>query len=102
MKNLISLSLSFLLFLCIFPMPYWYYQLVKIFASAGFAYFAYQAYKAKDEFFQLAFALFAIVFFPLFKISFGRSGWLIVDLLAAALLLFSIGKSFFSSRSSRD
>lgn len=88
-KNILKLLLSILLLLCLFKMPYWYYQLIRALGTACFIYFAILDNKIKLKVTPLIFTIMAIIINPFIKISFGRSVWQIVDILFAAILLIS-------------
>ena len=86
MKNL-KLVLAIALLLCLVPMPYGYYMLVRIVANILFVIFARQYYLAKKEELAITFGVLALIFQPLIKISLGRGGWNMVDVVVAILLL---------------
>lgn len=87
MQHQIKLILSVLLLLCLFDMPYGYYQFVRLIAGICFAYFAYAAYEEKKEIQVLLYIGLAILFQPFLKISLGRELWNIIDVLVAVGLL---------------
>lgn len=90
MKNLIRILLAILLFLCLYKMPYGYYQIVRFVAMLGFAYLAYTANQQnnKDEVF--IYITLAILFQPFVKIAFGREIWNFIDVIIGIGLLASI------------
>jgi len=83
----LKLVLAIALLLCLVPMPYGYYMLVRIVATILFFIFARQCYVAKKEELAITFGVLALLFQPLFKISLGREAWNIVDVAVAVLLL---------------
>jgi hypothetical protein len=87
-SKIIKIILSILLLLCLFNMPYGYYQLVRFIALVGFSVLAYQ-YR-ENQIMMLVFISLALLFQPFFKISLGRTFWNILDVLAAIFLLISI------------
>lgn len=89
MINQIKLILSVLLILCLFDMPYGYYQFVRLAAGISFAYFAYAAYEDKKQPKMLLYVGLALLFQPFFKIALGRELWNVVDVLLAIGLLTS-------------
>ena len=89
-KNSIKLSLIIALLLCFFDLPYWYYQLIKIFGTIGFIYLAYLDYKSKLKITPQLFVACAIIINPILKISFNRDTWHIVDLILASILIATI------------
>ena len=86
--NLIKIILFILLLLCLFDMPYGYYQLVRFIALVGFSVLAYQ-YR-ENKIMMLVFISLALLFQPFFKISLGRTLWNIIDVLVALFLLISL------------
>ena len=94
----IKISLIIILLLCLFDMPYWYYQLVRIFGTIGFAYLAYIDYKNKVKFTPYIFGIAAILLNPIAKISFGREMWNVIDVVLAGILIVS----FFKGRKLKE
>lgn len=75
------------LLLCLAPMPYGYYMLIRIVATILFVIFAGQYYAAKKEELAITFGILALLFQPLIKISLGRELWNMIDVAVAILLL---------------
>ncbi len=89
-KLIIKIGLIVLFLLALFEMPYWYYQVVRIFGSIGLGYLAWCDYKSEIQFTPIIFGIGAVLFNPLIKIAFGRTAWHAVDVLFAVILLISI------------
>jgi uncharacterized membrane protein YccC len=89
-KNVLKCVLALALLLCLLKMPYWYYKLIRLCGMVGFFYFAYIDNKDKIKIFPILFTLAAIIINPIIKIPFGRNIWQIIDIILAAVLLFSI------------
>ena len=89
-KNLTKFSLIVALLLCLFDMPYWYYQLFRIFGTIGFVYLAYIDYKSKNKITPQLFVACALVINPILKISFDRDTWHIVDLILAIIVIATV------------
>ena len=87
-KKFVQLILAALLLLCIAPMPYGYYQLVRFVSMVVFAVMAYQYYVKKQEMCAVAFGTLALLFQQFVKIALGRTMWNIVDVVVAIILLF--------------
>lgn len=87
----IKIILSILLLLCLFDMPYGFYQLIRFVALVGFSVLANQ-YR-ENKIMMLVFISLALLFQPFFKISLGRTLWNIVDVLVAIFLLISLKSS---------
>jgi len=89
-NNLLKVLLSIVFLLCLLRMPYWYYQLIRIFGMVGFIYFAYADNKDKIKITPQLFVIAAIIINPIIKIPFRRNTWQIIDIILAVVLLFSI------------
>ena len=85
--RLVYLSIAALLLLCLAPMPYGYYQLVRFVAMVVFAVMAYQYVQEKRNALAVVFGALALLFQPFLKIALGRTIWNIVDVLVALLLI---------------
>jgi hypothetical protein len=79
----LSLILIPLLLACLLPMPYGYYQLVRVLATAAFAFLAYQE---RENSLLWVFVGLALLFQPFEKIALGRTVWNIVDIAVAVFL----------------
>lgn len=87
MKKGLLIIMAVLLLVCLAPMPYGYYQLVRFVAMVVFAYLSYDYFIAKREGIGYTFAALALLFQPFFKISLGRTMWNIVDVIVAIFLI---------------
>ena len=86
MKTILNLLLAVLLLLCLAPMPYGYYQLVRIVATIAFAVMAYQYYEKENVPLAISFCGLALLFQPFIKVALGRTLWNIVDVIVAVVL----------------
>ena len=91
-KILLILSLLFLL--CLAPMPYGYYQLVRFVAMVVFGVMAYKYYEEKKNVLAITFGALALLFQPFVKVALGRTMWNVVDVAVAIglIVLFIIEK----------
>lgn len=87
MMNYLYLILAAILLLCLAPMPYGYYQLVRFVAMVAFAVMAWSYYEQKREGWAVTFGALALLFQPFVKIALGRTLWNIVDITVAILLI---------------
>ena len=87
MPKQIYLALAALLLLCLAPMPYGYYQLVRFVAMVVFSLMAYRYYGEKKNELSITFGALALLFQPFVKVALGRIMWNIVDVLVAILLI---------------
>lgn len=83
----IYLILAALMLLCLAPMPYGYFQLVRFVAMVVFGVMAYQYYMKQKTVAAVIFVVLALLFQPIFKIALGRVAWNVIDVLVAALLV---------------
>ena len=90
MAKIIKIVLAIFLLLCLFNMPYGFYQLVRFVAMVGFAILAYIASEHENKTEMIIYACLAILFQPLFKISLGREIWNVMDLIVAIGLIITI------------
>ena len=85
--NNLRLLLAALLLLCLAPMPYGYYQFIRLASTLAFAVMAYQyAQKEKGEL-AITFGALALLFQPFIKIALGRTMWNVVDVVVAVGLM---------------
>lgn len=94
MIAIIKIGLAALLLICLFNMPYGYYQLVRFIALVAFSYLAYLAYTRNRPGEAFVFIGLAILFQPIVKISLGRTLWNIVDVVVAIGLIISTFRSW--------
>lgn len=89
MKNLGYLNpvLAVLLLLCLAPMPYGYYLLVRFVAMMAFAVMAYIYNAMKNNSLAILFVALTLLFQPYIKIALGRTLWNIVDVIVAVGLI---------------
>ena len=90
LENLIKIILSILLVICLFHMPYDYYQLFRYIAMVGFAILAYYQYEKKNIPLVILFAALVLLFQPIIKVPMGRQSWIMIDLVVAIGLVVSI------------
>ena len=83
----IGIGLAIALMLCLFPMPYGYYTLVRFASMIVFGCIAYNFYKEKKMVLCIVAGSLAILFQPFFKIALGRTLWNIVDVIVAIFLV---------------
>lgn len=87
MKKVLLIIMAVLLLVCLAPMPYGYYQLVRFIAMVSFAYLAYDYYKLNKVGVSYAFVALALLFQPFLKVALGRLVWNIVDVIVATFLI---------------
>lgn len=88
-----------LLLLCLAPMPYGFYQLVRFVAMALFVVLAYIYWDNDYKPLAVTFGALALLFQPFLKIALGRVMWNIVDVLVALGLVFLF---FYERRNGKE
>lgn len=81
------LILAALMLLCLAPMPYGYFQLVRFVAMVAFGVMAYQYYVRNKSIAATVFGVLALLFQPIYKIALGRATWNVIDVVVAVLLI---------------
>ena len=87
MKNVFKLILAVILLLCLAPVPYGYFQLVRLFSTIAFGLMAYRYYKEGKEKLAYTFGTLVLLFQPFYKISLGRTLWNVIDVIVALGLI---------------
>lgn len=83
----IGLGLAVALLICLFPMPYGYYTLVRFAAMIILGCMAYGFYKEEKQTLCIIAGSLALLFQPLVKITLDRITWNVVDVLLAIALV---------------
>ena len=83
----VYLILAALMLLCLAPMPYGYFQLVRFVAMVVFGIMAYRYYQINKVAASCVFGVLALLFQPIYKIALGRTTWNVVDVVVAVLLI---------------
>ena len=89
-EEIIKIALAILFSICLFNMPYGYYQLVRFAGLVGFAYLAYKANDNKQKEMAIVYGGLALLFQPFFKIALGRQIWNVVDVIVSVFLIVRI------------
>jgi hypothetical protein len=92
MEKKIIIIVAILLLLCLFNMPYGYYEFVRFASSLSFAYLAYSSNQQKYNSELIIYIALAILFQPFVKFAFGRTIWNVLDVIVAVGLLLSLIK----------
>ena len=90
--TVIKIILTVLFMICLFHMPYRYYEIVRFVGFAGFMLLAFLKYREVSEMSVqiIIFISLALLFQPFIKIALGRTIWNIVDVLVSIFLIGSI------------
>ncbi len=101
-EKILKIIIAILLLLCLFHMPYGYYQLVRFVAMSGFLFLGFKAYERNEKNLMILFLILALLFQPLIKIALGRQVWNIVDVVIALFLIASLFPQLFNRNSSHE
>jgi hypothetical protein len=89
-KNIPLILSSGFLFLALFDgWGYDFFVLLRFVVCASMAYLAWSAYQAKEEKWVWAYGIIAVLFNPFLPLHFGRTTWIIVDIMIALFLIIS-------------
>ena len=84
----VGLGLAVALIVCLFPMPYGYYTLVRFVAMRLFGCMADSFYKEEKIPLCILFVALALLFQPFMQVALGRTMWNVIDdILAVALVI---------------
>ena len=86
----VNIILAVLLLLCLAPMPYGYYQVVRFVSMIAFAVMAYRYWNQEKKGLAVTFGALALLFQPFLKVALGRTMWNIVDVIVAVGLLLLV------------
>ena len=89
MPKAFSNLICFLLLGALLPVPYGYFQFLRIVVFVAFAFAAYIGIIRHSTFRTIIFGSIAFLFNPIYPISFSREIWMLIDLGSAAILYFS-------------
>lgn len=88
----IQLAGAAILLLCIFPLPYGFFTIVRVAMTIIGAYLAYKYYEDDNTLLALVFCGIAVLFQPFAPLTLGRDMWLVVDIIVALLLIALVVK----------
>lgn len=75
------------LLVCLAPMPYGYFMLVRFVSAVLFGIMAYEHYETGRKELSFVFVALTLLFQPFWKIALGRGMWNFVDVIVAIYLL---------------
>lgn len=81
------LILAALLLLCLAPMPYGYFMLVRFLMMVACGLLSYSYYQREKMVAAGVFGVLALLFQPIYKIALGRTVWNIVDVVVAVFFI---------------
>lgn len=83
----LQLAGAAILLLCILPLPYGFYTIVRIVTTIISAYLAYEYFSRNKNELGITFTIIAVLFQPFIKFAIGRDVWIVIDFVVAILLL---------------
>ena len=86
--KILKFTTAGLLLFAIFPLPYGYYQLLRIVVTISSGISAFKAYENKNQALTIVFALIFILFNPIIPIYLDKEIWTFIDIIVA--LFFGI------------
>ena len=89
-KEIVSIVLAFTLLICLFPLPYGFFVLIRLVSTIVFGYLAYDFYQRGETAKCIVAALIVLLFQPFAKISFEREIWNVIDIIVALLLFGNV------------
>ena len=86
----LKILLILLLLLALAPMPFGYYQFVRVAACVVFAILAYEHRNDEQKVLFALYLIGALLFNPIWKVYLGREGWMVADVVWAGILVFDL------------
>ena len=86
--NNLNKIVAVLLLLAVLPLPYFYYQLLRIVVTLAAAANAYIFFEDKQMARVLAFGIIALIWNPIFPFYMDKSVWMISDIIGAGVFFF--------------
>lgn len=83
-----NILLAVALLICLLPMPYGYYILVRYISTVVFGVMAYDYFHKKQKRLYVITLGLALLFQPFLKIPLGREIWNLVDVVVAIFLIY--------------
>lgn len=88
MKKIIKIVLIVLFALCFLPMPYSYYEVMRVVSMVGFVYLAYDSYKNESSWLWV-YGVSALLINPFYRFYITKNIWLVIDTVWVVLLIGS-------------
>ena len=86
--NIRNILLAVALLICLTPMPYGYYILIRYISTIIFGVMAYGYFHNKQKKLYVITLSLALLFQPFFKIPLGREIWNLIDIVVAIFLFY--------------
>lgn len=98
MKLNILIILVIALLICLLPMPYGYYILIRYVFTIIFCIMGYNCFLQKQKELCIIYVALAILFQPIFKLPLGRDVWNFVDVIVAIFLIYLFLREKYEKR----
>ncbi len=98
----IKLLISIMLIVCLLPMPYWYYNVVRFFCTLWSVSIAFGYIQKLNLSWMVFYMIIANLFNPFIPIYLEKLTWNVIDVLLASILLLTSGKQYIDSRTAID
>ena len=86
--NNLNKIVAVLLLIALLPLPYFYYQLLRIVVTVVAPIYAYKFYEDNQMPKVIIFGIIAIIWNPIFPIYMDKSVWMILDIVGATVFFF--------------
>lgn len=80
---------GFLLIFALFPLPYFYYQILRVVVSSVAIFTSIKFHQSKLFAWSFIFLSIALVFNPFFPLNMVKSSWVVIDLISAILFFMA-------------
>lgn len=87
-----GLVLGIFLFICLFPMPYGYYTIVRLFSILVFGWYSITFFKQGYNAYGIISVILVLLFQPFFKVYFNKGLWNLIDILCSICLIILYNK----------
>lgn len=98
MKLDIKIILAIALLICLLPMPYGYFILIRYVSTIIFSIMAYNCFSQNQKELCIIYVVLATLFQPILKLPLGREVWNFVDVLVAIFLIYLFLKERYEKR----
>jgi hypothetical protein len=86
----LKVLLAFFLIGCLFDMPYFYFQFVRVVGLVSFSVLAVSDYQKDNKVWMIIWACSALIINPIIKIPLGRLYWNIIDIIWVIVIVVSL------------
>jgi hypothetical protein len=86
--NNLNKIVAVLLLIALLPLPYFYYQLLRIVVTVVAAIYAYKFYEDNQMVKVITFGVIVLIWNPIFPIYMDKSAWMIIDIVGAVVFYF--------------